>query len=118
MATSEHRITPRFKLHPSLSFHRIEPLSDAEHQSNAINISTTGVYFATKIVLRVGEVVEVLLRMPKRVSGVKTEIRRFKGRVTHIESENMPPGVSGIGVQFLYFEIRLVAISPPSPARG
>ena len=94
MATSEHRITPRFKLHPSLSFHRIEPLSDAEHQSNAINISTTGVYFATKIVLRVGEVVEVLLRMPKRVSGVKTEIRRFKGRVTrHRVGEHATGGI-------------------------
>ncbi len=114
MATSERRITPRFKLHTALSFHRIEPVSGAEYQSKAVNISTAGVYFATKIVLRVGEAVEVVLKMPKRVTGVKTGIRRFKGRVTHIESKNMPPGVAGIGVQLLYFELRFAGISPPS----
>lgn len=113
MPTSEQRITPRFRLHTPLSFHRIEPVSDAEYQAKAINISTTGVYFATNMVLRIGEALEVLLKIPKRVTGVETGIRRFTGRVTHIESRNMPPGVSGIGVQLLYFELRVAGISLP-----
>ncbi len=108
MLTSEHRVTPRFKLHTPLSFHRMGMLAEGEHQAKAINISTRGVYFATNVVLCVGEAVEVLLEMPKRVTGVKVGLRRFAGRVTHIESKNMPQGLWGIGVQLLYYERDLV----------
>jgi PilZ domain len=108
MATSERRITPRFKLHTPLSFHRMEALSDGEQQAKAINISTRGVYFTTNLVLHVGEAVELLLEMPKRVTGAKAGSRRFTGRVTHVEFENMPLGLSGIGVQLLYYERDLV----------
>jgi hypothetical protein len=114
MATHEHRITPRFKLHTRLSFHRMEKLSEDEHLARAINISTRGVYFATNVILCVGEAVEVLLEMPKRVTGAKEGIRRFAGRVTHIESKNMLPGLAGIGVQLLYYERDLVGIPKPN----
>lgn len=111
MVMSERRITPRFKLHTPLSFHRMEALSEGEQQAKAINISTQGVYFTTNFVLRVGEAVELLLEMPKRVTGTKVSSRRFTGRVTHVELENMPLGLSGIGVQLLYYERDLVKTS-------
>jgi hypothetical protein len=110
MSMPEHRITPRFKLQTRLSFHRMETLCGSEHQAKAINISTRGVYFATDVILCVGEAVEVLLDMPKRVTGVKAGMRRFAGRVTHIESKNMPQGLSGVGVQLLYYERDLAEI--------
>jgi len=44
MAISERRITPRFKLHTPLSFHRMEALFEGEQQAKAINISTRGVH--------------------------------------------------------------------------
>jgi hypothetical protein len=108
MATSERRITPRFKLRTPLSFHRMEALSEGEQQAKAINISTRGVYFTTDLELHVGEAVELLLEMPKRVTGAKASSRRFTGRVTHVELKNMPQGLSGIGVQLLYYERDLV----------
>jgi hypothetical protein len=111
MVMSERRITPRFKLHTPLSFHRMEALSEGEQQAKTINISTRGVYFTTNLVLRVGEAVELLLEMPKRVTGAKVSSRRFTGRVTHVELENMPRGLSGIGVQLLYYERDLVKIA-------
>ena len=40
MAISERGITPRFKLHIPLFFHRMEALSEGEQQAKAINIST------------------------------------------------------------------------------
>ena len=67
-------------------------------------ISTRGVYFATGLAIRVGEAVEVLLEIPRRVTGTNGGIRRFAGRVTHVESKNMAEGISGIGVQLLYYE--------------
>jgi len=110
MSTSEHRITPRFKLQTRLSFHRMETASESQHRAKAINISARGVFFATDIILCVGEAVEVQLNIPKRVSGVNTGLRRFTGRVTHIESSNMPEGFSGVGVQLLYYERDLTGI--------
>src|SRR5271168_4365258 len=111
MSTSDRRITPRFRLHTPLSFHRMEALSEGEQHAKAINISTRGVYFVTNLVLRVGEAVELLLQIPKRVTGAKSSSRRFTGRVTHVELENMPLGLSGIGVQLLYYERDLVKIA-------
>jgi hypothetical protein len=104
MATPERRVTPRFNLHTPLAFHRWEIPSEGEQRTKAINISTRGVYFATGLAMRVGEVVEVLLEIPRRVTGTNGGIRRFAGRVTHVQSKNMAEGLSGIGVQLLYYE--------------
>jgi hypothetical protein len=110
MGTSNRRITPRFKLHTPLSFRRMEALSEGEQHTKAINISTRGVYFTTNLTLCVGEAVELLLEMPKRVTGTKRSSRRFTGRVTHVELQDMPQGLSGIGVQLLYYERDLLKI--------
>jgi hypothetical protein len=107
MATSERRITPRFNLHTPLAFHRMETPSKQE-QARAINISTRGVYFITNLDICVGEAVEILLEVPKRVTGTKAVNRRFTGRVAHVES-NMLGGQTGIGVELLYYEHDLVA---------
>jgi PilZ domain len=110
MAISERRVTPRFQLHTSLSFHRTGAQSEGEQQAKAINISSRGVSIATHLAMSIGEAVEVLLQIPKRVTGMKAIIRRFTGRVTHVESKDMPLGTSGIGVQLLYSERDLEGI--------
>ena len=104
MIVSEHRIAPRFKLHAPISFHRVETPSEDDYKANTINISIHGIYFATEIILQVGESVEILLGMPARVMGARMGLGRFLGRVTHIESMDASPGISGIGVHLLYFE--------------
>ena len=116
MSTRERRITPRFNLHTALSFHRMDAPSEGEQQTKAINISTRGVYFVTSLAMLVGEAVEILLEIPKRVTGTEASIRRFTGRVRHVESENMPAGISAIGVELLYYEHDLVAIPKTSVA--
>lgn len=112
MAKAERRITPRFNLHTRLSFHRTQTPSENDKQASAINISTRGVFFATNLVMSVGEAVEVLLEIPKRVTGVKAIVRRFTGRVAHIEPITAPEGSSGIGVQFLYYDRDLARLKP------
>jgi Tfp pilus assembly protein PilZ len=69
-----------------------------------INISTGGLYFATTLVMSVGEAIEILTEMPERVTGTKPIIQRFTGRVAHVESKNVPQGHLGIGVQLLCYE--------------
>jgi hypothetical protein len=70
-----------------------------------INISPGGLYFATTLVMSVGEAIEILTEMPERVTGAKAIIQKFTGRVAHVESKNMPPGYSRIGVQLLHYEL-------------
>ena len=52
----------------------------------------------------VGLPVNVLLRMPKRISGELAKERVFTGRVSHIERNDDSSGTSGVGVEFFYWE--------------
>jgi hypothetical protein len=104
MATAESRITPRYKIETPFTFRRIEVPSEGERHAKALDISTRGVYFTTNLAMRVGEVVELLLRMPRQVAGSNSPLRRFVGRVTHVDSNSLPQGQSGVGVHLLYWE--------------
>jgi hypothetical protein len=104
MAISDRRIARRFKLRVPLRFQNIDTHPKSRHAAKSINVSTSGVYFETDLKLKVGQVVEVRMRMPKRVAGKLTNERCFTGRVVHIEPKKIPPGHTGIGVYFLYYE--------------
>jgi hypothetical protein len=107
MGNSERRVKPRYNLRIAQTFHRISAPSKQEH-SNAINISTRGVYFVTNQQIQIGEAIEISLEVPKRVIGSKAINRRFARRVAHIDSI-LEPGQVGVGVQFLYYEPDLIA---------
>jgi hypothetical protein len=107
MIASERRSTPRFRLRTAFSFHRVEPQSEAEQQAKAINISSGGVYFVTTLAVCVGETIELLLEIPRRVSGAQASSRLFTGRVRHVQQDYLTAGDSAIGVQLLYYELPL-----------
>ena len=104
MFTPNRRTTPRFKLQTSLCFNRVDQQSDSEHKAKTSNISSTGVCFATSLVVSVGEAIELFLEIPRRVTGATAIARRFTGRITHIDCCDGPAGHSRIGVQLLYGE--------------
>ena len=104
VSTPDRRSTPRFKLQTSLIFSRRKPLPDSEQKTRAINISATGVCFATAVDMSVGEVIEVVLVIPKRATGLAAVIRKFAGRITHIDPNHELLGLSHVGVQLLYCE--------------
>jgi len=116
MKQSERRITPRYNRKTALSFHKLDALSERVQCARAINISSRGIYFATSVPMSVGEPIEILLEMPKRITGLVTGMRRFTARVAHVESVISPDGHSGIGVQLLYYEHDLpLAEASPAP---
>jgi hypothetical protein len=108
MATPERRITPRFRLQTPLVFHRMEALFEGAHKADAINISTGGVYFLTGLSMHVGEALEVMLAVPRRVTGTKATMRRFIARVSHVEVKSLSAGQAGVGVQLIYYEHDLI----------
>ena len=102
--TPDHRSTPRFKLQTSLIFTRRKPLPHCEQKTRTINISSTGVCFATDLDVSVGEVIDVVLVIPKRVTGLAAVIRKFAGRITHVDRNHDALGHSHVGVHLLYCE--------------
>lgn len=74
------------------------------HSAESSNLSSGGVYFMTRHPVFVGLPVQVLLRMPRRVSGQSSSERVFDGRVSHVEKGDSPRGISGVGVEFFYWE--------------
>lgn len=103
MFASERRTTYRRKLHLPLHFHRQDPLIEGEHGATSVNVSTSGVYFISSLPLLVGEKIAVSMKMPKKLTGEKASNRLFTGRVTHVNSQGSPPGLSRIGVHLLYY---------------
>ena len=49
--------------------------------------------------------VQLHLRMPKEIVGDAVEEWSFTGRVAHVESLGRTNGKSGVGVQFLFYEV-------------
>jgi hypothetical protein len=104
MRTSERRVSPRFKLRTPMAFHRMGSLFEGECLVRCINISTEGIFFATKLDLSVGERIELTLEVPKRITGERTaRYRRFTGRVARVVS-SLPNGTLGVGVQLICYE--------------
>jgi len=57
----------------------------------------------------VGLPVQLLFRMPRRVSGKLPSERVYGGRITHVQQGNLPGGVLGVGVQFFHWETQSAA---------
>ncbi len=69
-----------------------------------MNISTRSAYCGTDLPLCQGQLVQVLLQMPKEIRGNVVNERCFTGRVAHVHPNGFADGMSGVAVQFLYHE--------------
>jgi len=103
MSVSERRIARRFILNVPLQLLPIKASSQVARTVETMNISTRGVYFTTDLPLCQGQLVQVLLQMPKEITGNGVSARRFTGRVAHVDPNGFANGMSGVGVQFLYY---------------
>ena len=117
MTTSDRRRTRRFGIPVPLVFKQMDRPSSGERFANAIDVSTTGVYFTTNQVLGIGETIEVRLNIPRRVSGIASKARRFVGRVTRVDPKLGLNAESGVGVHLLYWERDRVVPQPESAWR-
>jgi PilZ domain-containing protein len=95
----------RFIMRVPLRFHAMKETVFPEESVSSMNISTHGVYFATDQRVTEGLMVQLHLKMPKEIVGYDVEEWSFTGRVTHVEPLNRQNGKSGVGVQFLFYEV-------------
>jgi hypothetical protein len=105
MQGHERRHGHRFIMRVPLRFHATKDAAFREESVSSMNISTHGVYFATDQKVAEGLLVELHLKMPKEIVGDVVGEWSFTGRVAHVEPLNRQNGKSGVGVQFLFYEV-------------
>ena len=79
--------------------------ADSEQTAASMNICNQGVYFATDQRMPKGVMIQVHLKMPWEVVGDHVKEWCFTCRVAHVESLGATNDKSGVGVQFLYYEV-------------
>ena len=105
MSTSERRTARRLIMKVPLKFRPMEAPDDSERETASMNICNHGVYFATDQRVPKGLMIQVHLKMPREVVGGDVAEWCFTGRVAHVEPLGIASDMSGVGVQFLYYEV-------------
>ncbi|HVH72109.1 MAG TPA: PilZ domain-containing protein [Candidatus Dormibacteraeota bacterium] len=105
MPEQERRNGHRFIMRVPLRFHATKEDVRREESASSMNISTHGVYFATDLKVDEGRLVQLHLKMPKEIVGDDVEEWSFTGRIAHVERLSRQNGLSGVGVQFLFYEV-------------
>ena len=111
MRAQDRRHGHRFIMKVPLRFHAMKETAVREEHAASMNISAHGVYFATDQKVREGLLVQLHLKMPRQITGDESEEWTFTRRVAHVESLGRQNGKSGVGVQFLFYEV-------PTPRRN
>lgn len=104
MERAERRDIPRYSVRIPLRFREVGLASNgSEHRTESLNISRRGLFFASDTELQVGTPIEILLRMPREVTGLLTVEARCFGRVVHARRGMFADGRNGYGVQIERF---------------
>ena len=111
IALSDRRVSARHNFRLPLRV-RILKSAIAEQRTESVNLSERGIYFPTNSPLRVGNAVQVLLKMPEEITGEPTNEWLCSGHVVRIESFDSPRGRLGVGVQFDCYEVSRRAERP------
>jgi hypothetical protein len=101
---SERRISRRLQFKTAMRV-RVWKSGPTERRAESENLSETGAFFATEEPVAIGSAVEILLKMPKEITGKPTTEWRCTGRVVRLEPVDSPRGKFGVGVQFDCYEI-------------
>ena len=75
-----------------------------EQSCQTINVSMLGAYFSVDVAPNVGELVQVLIALPEKVTRKQTAHYCFAARVVHVEVDRPVPGKNGVGVNFYSYE--------------
>lgn len=110
MLAPERRSARRFIMKVPLKFRPMKTATHPEESAASMNISTHGVFFATDQKVSKGLMLQVHLKMPREVVGDEVTEWCFTGRVAHVESLGATKDKSGVGVQFLYYEVPPVSL--------
>jgi hypothetical protein len=105
MRAKDRRTSRRLIMKVPLRFRPMKATSIPEETAASMNISTHGVFFATEQKVSKGLLLQLHLKMPREIVGDDVDEWSFTARVVHVEPLGTANEISGIGVQFLYYEV-------------
>ena len=111
IASSDRRLSRRLCFKTPLRV-RIWKSTAPEQRAESLNLSQDGIFFATDSLIREGETVEILLKMPEEITDEPTTEWRCTGHVVRIERVDSSRGKIGVGVQFDCYEVSRAKIEP------
>jgi hypothetical protein len=117
LTSPDRRLTRRLSFKTPMRV-RIWKSNEPEHREESLNLSQSGVYFATDSPIREGETVEILLKMPEELTNEPTTEWRCTGHVVRVRRVDSSRGTLGVGVQFDCYEVSRAEISPSAAASG
>jgi hypothetical protein len=100
---SERRFLPRVNIEMPMRLRHATEASP-EQACQTINVSMLGAYFSAEVAPKVGDLVQVLIELPKKVTGKQTAHYCFTARVVHVEPDRSVSGTNGVGVNFYSYE--------------
>jgi len=110
MQVQDRRTSRRLIMKVPLRFRPAKAGSISEQAAASMNISTHGVFFATEQKVSKGLLLQVHLKMPREIVGDDVDEWSFTARVAHVESLGAANEISGVGLQFLYYEVPAASI--------
>jgi len=110
MQLENRRSSRRLIIKVPLRFRPVKASSMPEQAAASMNISTHGVFFATEQKVSKGLLLQVHLKMPREIVGDDVDEWSFTARVAHVESLGAAREISGVGLQFLCYEVPAATI--------
>jgi len=102
--TRDRRISNRHAVKTPLKV-RLWKSATPEHSGQSENISQQGMFFATDLSMGIGTVVELVLKMPKEITGEPETEWRCTGHVVRVAQVDTEVGTQGVGVQFDCYQV-------------
>ena len=104
MKPMERRRTERLELRIGL---RISVLNSTApfRTTEALNLSSAGIYFVTDLPLARGTLLQLLFKMPPEVTHMPATDWLCTGHVVRVKAVSSPNGSLGVGVQFDCYEV-------------
>jgi Tfp pilus assembly protein PilZ len=113
---TDRRFARRFGVKTALRV-RVWKSSIPEERAESMNVSEGGIFFVTNRPHQEGQVVEILLKMPKEITGDPPTEWRCTGSVVRVEPIDSVKGKLGVGVRFDCYEVSRSKQHEP-PVRG
>lgn len=101
---SDRRIAQRHNVKTTLRV-RIWKSGQPEKRAQSVNLSQRGIFFVTDFAPGKDDIVEILLKMPREITGEPTTEWRCTGHVVRVEPLVSPKGRVGVGVQFYCYDV-------------
>lgn len=109
IASLDRRLSRRLTFKTPLRV-RVWKSEEPEANEESVNLSNSGVFFATNSPLREGETVEILLNMPEEITAEPSIEWLCTGHVVRVERVDTSRGTMGVGVQFDCYEVSRAAL--------